>query len=59
MGRTALIAATLAEGCLMSIEITPFEAVSVDQREASGRAALAISGALAAMTFTVLVVILA
>ena len=43
----------------MSIQIAPFEAVSADQREASGRAALAISGALAAMTFTVLVVILA
>jgi len=43
----------------MSIEITPFEALSVDQREVSSRTALAISGALAAMTFTVLVMILA
>ena len=59
MGRTALIAAILAEGFFMSIQIAPFEAVSVDQREVSGRAALAISGAIAAMTFTVLVVILA
>ncbi len=43
----------------MSIEITPFETVFVNQREVSNRVVLAIFGATAAMTFTLLVIILA
>jgi hypothetical protein len=43
----------------MSIEITRFEAVPASHRQNSSRAALAIAGAAAAMTFTLLVMILA
>ena len=43
----------------MSIEITRFEAVPVSHRQISSRAALAVTGATAAMTFTLLVMILA
>lgn len=43
----------------MSMAITRFESVPVGQRDVSGRAALAICGAIAAMAFTLLVVILA
>jgi hypothetical protein len=43
----------------MSIEIARFEAISVSHRQISSRAALAITGATAAMIFTLLVMILA
>jgi hypothetical protein len=43
----------------MAIEITRFETIPVSHRQGSSRAALAIAGATAAMTFTLLVMILA
>jgi hypothetical protein len=43
----------------MFTEIIPFETVSVDQRDVSSRAELAIFGAIAAMTFILFVTILA
>lgn len=42
----------------MSIEITRFEAVPVSYRQISSHAVLAIAGATAAMTFTLLIMIL-
>ncbi len=42
----------------MTIEITPFEVVSAESHQVSGRVALAVSGATTAMTFIVLVMIL-
>ena len=44
---------------LMAIEITRFEALPVSHRQGSSRAALAIAGATTAMTFTLLVLMLA
>jgi hypothetical protein len=59
-GRIALLLKRLLlGGSLMAIGITRFEAVPVSHRQDSSRAALAIAGATAAMTFTLLVMILA
>ena len=59
-GRIALLVKRLLlGGSLMAIEITRFEAAPVSHRQDSSRAALAIAGATAAMTFTLLVLILA
>jgi hypothetical protein len=59
-GRIALLVKRLLlGGSLMAIEITRFEAVPVSHRQDSSRSALAIAGATAAMTFTLLVLILA
>jgi hypothetical protein len=43
----------------MTLEITRFEAAPVSHHQDSSRAALAIAGAIAAMTFTLMVMILA
>jgi hypothetical protein len=59
-GRIALVMKRLLlGGSLMAIEITRFEAAPVSHCQDSYRAALAIAGATAAMTFTLLVMILA
>jgi hypothetical protein len=49
----------LLGGSLMAIEITGFEALPISHRQGSSHAALAIAGATAAMTFTLLIMILA